>query len=229
MTNAFYLNQQFSDFLIKNKASKVIVSLHSASQRSFSRIRPERNPQDFDIIKENLQYLSENRKNLPRLYISNVISTFNFKEAVSLIKLAESLKADKILFKPLILSPSLPQELRLGPKDLKSLFLRVKKEKIKVPHNLRSFFRTVRSQFLRSKNMPQPKTINKPCPIPWISSVISLSGDVLGCAYAEKKVLGNIYKESFSDIWNSKNYQEFRLGKYCGQKCLGKAVYPLSF
>ncbi|TFF97155.1 MAG: radical SAM/SPASM domain-containing protein, partial [Promethearchaeota archaeon] len=51
-----------------------------------------------------------------------------------------------------------------------------------------------------------------PCLTPWISTYITATGKVLPCCYLtnEKYVMGNIYKNSFSEIWNGKKYKNFR-------------------
>ncbi|MBD3213900.1 MAG: radical SAM protein, partial [Candidatus Lokiarchaeota archaeon] len=51
-----------------------------------------------------------------------------------------------------------------------------------------------------------------PCLTPWISTYITATGKVLPCCYltSEKYVMGNIYKNSFNEIWNGKKYRAFR-------------------
>ncbi len=49
-----------------------------------------------------------------------------------------------------------------------------------------------------------------PCYIGWIYSRILSNGDVIPCCRAYKKPLGNIFHQSFHNIWYSKNYTEFR-------------------
>ncbi|MFO7796571.1 MAG: SPASM domain-containing protein [Promethearchaeati archaeon] len=51
-----------------------------------------------------------------------------------------------------------------------------------------------------------------PCLTPWISTYITATGKVLPCCYLtnEKYIMGNIYKNSFSEIWNGTKYKNFR-------------------
>lgn len=51
------------------------------------------------------------------------------------------------------------------------------------------------------------------CPKPWREIYVSTTGDVVPCctiADPRVKCLGNLFEESFSDIWNGQRYVEFR-------------------
>jgi len=51
------------------------------------------------------------------------------------------------------------------------------------------------------------------CPIPWYSLVINWDGDVSVCCvdWAKRAVVGNVRKESLSDVWNGEKLRRFRL------------------
>ena len=49
-----------------------------------------------------------------------------------------------------------------------------------------------------------------PCYVGWYYARIITSGDVIPCCKAAKFPLGNIYRDSFSRIWFSEKYNEFR-------------------
>jgi radical SAM protein with 4Fe4S-binding SPASM domain len=48
------------------------------------------------------------------------------------------------------------------------------------------------------------------CIVPWLSADIVANGDVAPCHVFFDLVMGNIYENSFQDIWFGKNYQKFR-------------------
>jgi radical SAM protein with 4Fe4S-binding SPASM domain len=48
------------------------------------------------------------------------------------------------------------------------------------------------------------------CPAPWSSLDITAHGDVAPCHIFYDLVMGNIYEESFADIWNGESYRKFR-------------------
>lgn len=49
-----------------------------------------------------------------------------------------------------------------------------------------------------------------PCYIGWIFARVLPDGSVIPCCKAHKKPLGNLYDNTFSEIWNSHKYNEFR-------------------
>ncbi|WP_242664353.1 SPASM domain-containing protein [Chlorobium sp. N1] len=50
------------------------------------------------------------------------------------------------------------------------------------------------------------------CPYPWTSIHIASNGEVISCDrdLRHKNVLGNLFAESFSDVWNGEKYRRFR-------------------
>lgn len=56
------------------------------------------------------------------------------------------------------------------------------------------------------------KKNNNPCLIPWFSTYIAANGNVLPCCFQtdEYYILGNVFEQSFPDIWNGAAYQKFR-------------------
>ncbi|ABB23649.1 radical SAM/SPASM domain-containing protein [Pelodictyon luteolum] len=50
------------------------------------------------------------------------------------------------------------------------------------------------------------------CPYPWTSIHIAANGDVISCDrdLRHKNVLGNLFTENFSDIWNGEKYRRLR-------------------
>ena len=221
MSNGIYLNKEMIGFITENRVEKILISLHCASPHTFHKIRPEKDKRDFDRIVANLKSLKEANKSI-RLYIINVISSLNYEEIGHLCELAEQLKADKLIFKPLEIHTYREELLHMKLNSqqkakIKQILIEYAK-KVKIPNNIHSYLNTT---------MPRRGPVSKKrCLIPYISSTIGIRGDVLGCVYAEHIPLGNIYKNKFEDIWAGKQYEIFRKGLLCPKNCLGKAVYP---
>ena len=224
MTNAHYLDKKRIDYFSKAGLKKIIVSLHTADFDTFNMIRPLKTKEDFEIIMGNLLYLKSVRshKNIPQFFIINVISHLNYHAVDKMAKLAEDLKVDKIIFKPLMLSSGLPEDLKLPCEAIDLLIEKLQKisSKTIIPNNIQDYKITL-------KKIYSGKNFSLTCHIPFSQSVISLDGDIIGCVYAKEHNLGNINESSFANIWFGQKYSEFRKNYYCPQHCLGKAVYPL--
>ena len=238
MTNGYYLNREKIAYFKKIKLKKIIVSLHSPDVYTFKEIRPLKTKDDFNKIIDNLSFLRSLKEssNRPQFFIINVISSLNCRRVFEMTKLAQDLQADKILFKPLVLSSQLPKSLELTFQDKKELFINLNKilKITAISNNINDYLMTIRRGLKpddSNTQLEKVKLTNYPfaCYIPWTQSAIELSGNVLGCVYSKKRVLGNIYRDSFIDIWFGKEYNLFRKGIFCPRKCLGRAVYPLLF
>lgn len=54
---------------------------------------------------------------------------------------------------------------------------------------------------------------NKKCPWAWMRTYIASNGDVVPCcviADSDIVKMGNVFEKDFAEIWNSKEYQDFR-------------------
>ncbi|MCF7907328.1 MAG: radical SAM protein [Candidatus Omnitrophica bacterium] len=229
MTNAFYLDKTNIAKLIEKGVKKILVSLHCADAETFQRIRPSRNKKDFNTLLNNLFLIKslKGKKRYPLLFLVNVISNLNYHNAAEMIALSQKLSADKLLFKPLLMTPELNKRLIPPESEQEEFVEKISSisSKIKIPNNIKSFLNFASGNKIPQKIQSQTK--QKPCYLSWVQSVITLEGEVLGCVYAEKKSLGNINKLSFKDIWYGEKYRTFRKGKSCPEECPGKTIYPL--
>ena len=72
-----------------------------------------------------------------------------------------------------------------------------------------SFFRRISNEFSK-ENYDSNIIDSMPCYVGWIYARILTNGDVIPCCKAHLFPLGNLYEDSFKDIWFSKKYNEFR-------------------
>jgi MoaA/NifB/PqqE/SkfB family radical SAM enzyme len=235
ITNAYYLNKERIDFFKQAGLKKVTVSMHAPDAGTFLRIRPGKAKEDFEKIMDNLLYLKSVRtgRKKPNFFVINVISALNCNAVAEMVKLAESLEADKIIFKPLVLTSDLPESLKIPADQVSPLINTLKRISLhtSIPNNIGDYVITLEKIYLGEKTNYIQKNFGICTPFicynPFSQSVIDLRGNILGCVYAKKHVLGNIYESSFPDIWFSRQYNEFRKSYYCPKHCLGRAVYPL--
>ena len=73
-----------------------------------------------------------------------------------------------------------------------------------------SFLRRLTSS--SDQNQEYERTIidRVPCTVGWTYARVRVNGDVIPCCKADKSVFGNLKKDSFSNIWESSIYSEFR-------------------
>ena len=67
---------------------------------------------------------------------------------------------------------------------------------------------------IKRNNVNKCKKVKAPCLIPWFSTYITATGNVLPCCFLtdenDESVMGNIYDSSFDAIWNGEQYKKFR-------------------
>jgi hypothetical protein len=80
------------------------------------------------------------------------------------------------------------------------------------------------NEYLEGFN-PNPETSD--CGYPWIQTIIRANGDVCSCCQG-RHVMGNLYKNSFDEIWNGDKYQSLRAQKNF-RHCLGTGCNMINF
>ncbi len=243
MTNAYHLDKEKIKILINIGVKKLLVGLHCADIKTFQKMHPLKNERDFKRIIENLLLIKDLRRNTrPSLFIYNVITGLNYNNINGMFRLAKKIGADKIIFKPVCLTPEptmdyIPPENELFKDALKlppsGIDIPNNISELDIPNNLGDYIKSIKyDKRISGRTSDKTNHSNKLkrlnlCYIPWANSVITLNGDVLGCVYSYANSLGNIYKSSVADIWYGEKYNFFRKGTFCPLQCLGKAVYPL--
>ncbi len=181
-------------------------------------------PSAFEKLAEGVQEL---KKLKPSFKVSGrcVLQKQNFKDFFNIVQSAKEIGLNQISFLAADVSSTafnhsneLPQDkkeeiaLNLHDADqfeliLKESFVTLKKEYqtkfiAESPEKMLSLVKHYRAAF-GSDSFPKKK-----CNAPWVSAVIEPNGDVLPCFF--HKAYGNIYKDSFTTIINSKKAIEFR-------------------
>ncbi|MBU0667383.1 MAG: radical SAM protein [Nanoarchaeota archaeon] len=156
-------------------------------------------------------------KNLNKVDVETTIATIvckqNYKELLSVIKLAKDVGATTVRFQPF-------SEDFLDKKN-DSLFITEKEgleleriikqvvilaNKFHINTNPESYLNNI-SLMVQNKLKPKP---NKDCNALYETISITNMGDVLPCFPMSDKPLGNINKQRFIDIWNSNKYKKIR-------------------
>lgn len=203
LTSAIFPKTVDIDLLVQS-ANYISISIDGATKETF---RITRGSRAFQIVIENTKKLIETKAKLNskcRLRINSTISTKNIHEMVLLLKLANALGID-INFFPL----HTWNDLQLSHSDTKTDFTKYVidafEESLKI-----SNIQTNISYFMSMLNRTKPNR----CIIPYVHCVIDTNGDILPCCrllndnltYNDKSqqhILGNIYNDTFSNIWFS--------------------------
>lgn len=230
-TNFTLLNEETILKLVDLRVDFIHASILASSPEIYALLHPNKSEDDFIRIRELLLFLSDTkhkRKTLghkPHLNMYYVICNKNCHQIAQMFDLALELKANSMEFVPVDIVPGATDALLLNDTQRKiaieSLKAQICKfDIIQKKHSMPITFIEQADTFL--KRMASGKAtsggyetliINKDmnaCYVGWVFSRIAANGDVYPCLKADKIPVGNIYQESFENIWNGAKQQQFR-------------------
>ena len=195
-TNANALNKKIMDRFRKNYRARISFSIDGLTQKTYGYYRRGGN---LKRVLDNLSYLVEIKKKY-NLYRTEIVWQFlinnrNEREVPYVKEAAKKIGVDRLRLKTINASKKYKEFI---PKNEK--YQREKDDKIKVK----------KCNFID----------------PGIPTVL-WNGDVVVCCqdYKKDNIMGNVFKENLSDIWDSDRYQKFRkdykegINDFCNTKC----------
>lgn len=211
-TNFTLVDRNLLEELIKVKPQEIAVSVWAATGETYCLVHPNKTMQEFKDIKSNLSYLNDRKKGYPKVKMCNVITRLNYFEMEEMVEFALETKSDIVEFAVIDVIPAKTESLLLGEKERSEVLKSCEniRKRISKGHgriklsNLELFERRI-SNPDSEKGVYDSDIIQKiPCYTGWTFSRISANGNVNFCLKSHRFPVGNIYRERFSDIWNSR-------------------------
>lgn len=231
-TTNFTLCAGKAEEIVDSGLNLIKVSLDAARPETYAKIRGRDFFDRIIPIVEELQRVKEKKRSAtPFLRLQFVLQSDNLSETVEMVELARRLKADSVYFQPLetVSVPDRKEELSRG---VEFDFLRRQLEaardraaELKIGANAGVLLRSLPNYFRKYEAGIPETPPQRVCLLPWFSLYIAVNGDVRPCcSFAEGDVcnLGNLFEQSFAEIWNGEKYQQLR------QQALDRKLsYPL--
>ncbi len=188
----------------------ILANFSAADAESYVAFHPNRNNSDFDKLLSLLESISARKCNLKLVF---VVCSLNYHLIDKVVHIAAALKA-AIQFK--LMSPSeFNTELILSPQQKLYLYsqcdsLLLLAQQLEVSVNITTLKHQLSGE--RLHDFPIDKT---GCFAGYYYSRIKADGSVWFCCnpYSELK-RGSLHQQTFSEIWNSKHYQNIRTQMY---------------
>lgn len=236
-TNGTILNKKFLD-LLHDRGVFVNISMESATKNIYEQIR---NGASFDKFKENVRKYAEkynNRRNDKfHIRLSCTVAIDTLPEILNIVEFAREFGIRDLFFGAIDSEPKYCNR-NLVCDDKKAVFYFKKAKELADKYKIRfSCPRKIGSFIIKDNNnwedfkLPidkysskyaesfNPNPITKDCAYPWMQTIIRANGDVCSCCQ-RRFVLGNLFKNSFDEIWNGESYQKLR-GQNDFKKCMG--------
>lgn len=207
-TNGMLLNFDKCKAIIDSGLFEIRFSIDAATQETTDIMRKG---MDLEFVKRNIITLLELRgnKSFPRINIWSILCNKNINEMEKIVKMCIELGVDGIYFQS-----------KLSAHGNEQTEQRVKEDTLDIKANnvLETF--TMAKELVNGKAIDfeiqtsKWRSIKNPCW--WInnSALITLDGYVLPCCmicYPERLNFGNIFSNTFEEIWSSKKYKNFRI------------------
>jgi len=214
-TNGTLLNTGLINELLKIQFDELRITTLAGSNDVYMKTHAGVAQNTFHNLRDSLIYLSERKAVLglekPAVTLIFIVIPQNFKDVFRFADFAKAVKADRVMFNPVITAgdPDLEKTLVLTPEQsavLKESLSEVKSflESHKIIHNIEYFLKSFRSVLDTSSVY---RII--PCYMGWLSVMVDVRGLVYPCCRCYEP-LGNIRERMFQNIWNSQEYSHFR-------------------
>jgi len=195
LTNGLFINKEkypkiYSSIL--DHCSYVRVSMESASQEIFKKVRRRGDTFSFDTIFKNIsQLIQDKSEDIQVSYKYNIGSIYDFNDVCRAITLAEEAGFDSVQFKTAC--------------NVEEDFKEDRKE---VEQKIKSFAaRTLHTTKLLCNFTKYNLSKKDSCFMSAVHTLIDYNGDVFICCYYRHRIqshrIGNVFKKSFYDIWHS--------------------------
>jgi MoaA/NifB/PqqE/SkfB family radical SAM enzyme len=224
-TNFTLVDKRVAQELIKLELDSLTVSIWAADAKTYCLTHPNKNENTFYQIKDVLKWLSHSKNGKPYVKIYNVIFNLNYLGIEEMIEFALEVGAEDIQFVPLDPIPQRTDSLLINEEQRRILLENLQKLNRSFNHfnylyeqdgrqititGFHDFMRRLRELDTNSGSYDREKVEKIPCYVGWLFARIMTTGDVVPCCKGHRLHLGNVYKKSFSDIWNSEEYEQFR-------------------
>lgn len=202
------IDERISAELVNLGVDKIFISLDASSAGTYNKIRAG---SSFDRVTGNIKRFIELRQKskapYPELSFHFIINKINIHEVLDFIDFVKSLTGSEssVIFTRMLHSFQEVSDLRVEIQD--SLIEEVKNKS-----------RALGVRVGWNADVPSSKPPISKCSF-WIMPFIFATGEVIPCCAGneankrdlqKKYSLGNIYKDDFSAIWNSKSYRNLR-------------------
>jgi len=189
-TNGQFLNKNKAEAIVLSGLDKLIVSIDGTTQETYEKYRVGGS---LEKTLEGIRNLTESKKKLnsltPFIELQFLVLSSNEHQMPKMKALAKDLEVDRLSFKTAQLN-DFENGNELMPKTAR--YSRYKKNK--------------NGQFFLKKRQKNR------CWRLWSGAVINVDGEVLPCCFDKKSAysFGNIYENSFFEIWHNKKASGFR-------------------
>jgi MoaA/NifB/PqqE/SkfB family radical SAM enzyme len=230
ITNGTHFAGPIIDMFVDAKWDSISISFNAASKKTYKIIN---GIDTYDQVIRNIKEMLHKRgkKQFPQLLLTFVIQKLNYREIVAFVRFCIQMHINSINFIPLA-----PHDLTLinkvnnlaltNTERLKTLeYLRLARKLAQTVPSFHTNIDTVIEMYETHPSFNMAKSNKsywgvKYCDVVQNSIDVGADGEVEPCCYGRQIGFGfkfNVRKQNIKDIWNSKQYKEFRNNLHMGK------------
>jgi len=219
-TNFTLVDDRQIDQIMEIGLDEIAVSLWAGDSATYARVHPNKTEKTFHRVERLLTKLGSEKSSLPKVTISNVLFNMNYPNAIQMLDFAVNVKADAVYFTLVDPIPDYTDCLLLNLEqrdELLPMMNHIEARAGGLPENKRIELENF-EQFKRRLSNPNTNGAHYdnniidsvPCYIGWMFCRLLPDGSVSPCCRGVNKPMGNLFQNSFDEIWHSPAYREFR-------------------
>jgi radical SAM protein with 4Fe4S-binding SPASM domain len=230
VTNASLLSKKMTEQLISTGLNSIAFSIDFFDQESADKFRKGTT---FNLVIENIKaFMRLNKNNKISTAVFSAVSIKSLSKIDLLIELILSLGIRVLMLTDLNFEYNNANSLN---KNIKKEDINLIKDAVKYAFSKKLIILTVRGLeafclqanyknflLLPPDQLYKRSTSHNYCFSPWQTMPINVDGDVSICDCMPENIIGNIFKDSFSKIWNGEimmTHRKNMLGKNCPKSC----------
>ena len=213
VSNGYNLTPPISDIILNSTVSELVISVNSVDREIYKKLM---GIDGLDRVMKNIEYLAPRFKG--NLEFSFVINKYNFGEIKNFVDLGDKYKRH-VAFLGLTPKGNYPADLELEYSD--ETFRKVEEcRAYAMEKGVSNWMFNVENQRGSAERTTNLKEVIKACDWIYNRFFVSTNGDVSPCCWSSR-IMGNIYKQTFNEIWFGEVYTELRTlvsrgdPKYC--------------
>lgn len=221
-TNGLKVDGPTSDHFVKAGLDILYWSLSAATPKTFSVLQPARKAVDHGKMIEEMRSLVEKKRkrdNRPYIILAHVINNVNFDECEKAMEIAKYVGVDSVRFQ-VMHSCSSTESLLINKDQFEIASRQVDKARVAAGQAGIEIVANIDFQLAATaKTYELPETV---LPCHWSHNLYNRTGCLAGWFFSRSftdgrisfcchdKIVGNLYRSRFADLWRSKGYENIR-------------------
>ncbi len=223
-TNFTLVNQERVQKMVDLGVDHLTVSVWAGTPEVFARTHPNKGEETFNRLRDTLIALKDAKKKAntchPLIKVYHVLSKINYREIEEMVQFTKDVGAESVEFTPMDTMPDKTDYLLLNEDERrwlheKCLELERKRGGAEAPgepllFRWDQFVRRISTSDTVIGEHDRNVIETIPCTVGWSFARVLADGNINFCLKSHRIPIGNIYRQTFREVWNSEKQKHYR-------------------